>query len=631
MSRKNNKRKKSNPSKRKTTNHLGIEMYLEGKNLILKTNRTDKEQKKLVEKIIRNRPNFQKNFEDLIEKVIDIFSKYDNLILLGYLNYKLFLNHNNPIDDGKSELNLEYAISFSTAIKDNPTAIPNNKILYNLFHHLSNIRLSYNHFISSEIHLGKYSELESLLRFKTILEALYMRGDGYLQHVNKVYLEMFTPHNELLKKHYDFGFEELLETINQLEDSWYCRMYLPNGMPHPKGFERFEKWQKAKGLADEFVYGDLEPMKKFLKDNPDFVVYNERPAGYPIDQFSSFKELYKIRFFKEDHRKVVAALALEFGDNYNFLNPKFKGLPLNESLSNLKPIIKFEDEYYSFSFNVLIRNLFNISENLIKEADSNYYNERFLGNKYADTRDNYLENKTYELLKKFIPKSECYLNYKYKPGIKDENDNLIETEIDLIVISEKANYLIELKAGGLSAPSKRGALKSLTNQLSDTIGYGSYQSFRAHEYIKNNDDNKFYNKEGSLITIDKNKKTFRMTITLELLTGFITTLNDLIQLGAIDKNIDLAWNCSLFDFMIFSEILETEDDFIDYLEKRIPLLSDSRINVNDEIDLLGYYIENNELIDHELLEKSTTYTFSKASQDIDEYFQNNGPKPKKKK
>jgi len=390
----------------------------------------------------------------------------------------------------------------------------------------------------------------------------------------------------------------------------------------------FKEWQEEKGIK-MFRYGDQQPMIDFLSDNPDFVSRDDKPDAFLISDPKQFKELHKIRFRKTQHKKVVKAITQDFGENKNFINPKFQGLPLNETLITQKPIIKYKNDYYLFAFNLLTRNLFEISEFLIKNADNKYYKEKYLGNKYAKSRDNYLENKTAELLDNFIKDSTSYLNLKYKPGILDENGNLIETELDLLIISEKANYIIEIKAGGLSAPSKRGALKSLTGQLSETIGYGAYQSHRAYKYIKEHNDNSFYDKQGDSVNVDNTKKTFRITITLEHLSGFISNLHELKALGIVKPDVDFAWNCSLFDLMIFSEILENEDDFIDYLEQRIPLFTNEKIRVNDEIDLLGYFLENEKLIDEKLLKKVDSYSLNKCSGEIDEYFQKGGKKPKK--
>ena len=83
--------------------------------------------------------------------------------------------------------------------------------------------------------------------------------------------------------------------------------------------------------------------------------------------------------------------------------------------------------------------------------------------------------------------------------------------------------------------------------------------------------------------------------------------------------------------MIFSDIIENENDFIEYLEKRLSLYNNPNINVEDEIDFLGYFIENGELVDKKTLKKVTIYKLNKTSQDIDNYFKKGGIKTKRKR
>ncbi|ADV47561.1 hypothetical protein Celal_0211 [Cellulophaga algicola DSM 14237] len=608
----------------------GIELKLDGKNITVKNKRTKKQHEEYIQQVIANRPKNLEFIEKSIERVIEIFKTFDNFQLLGFLSYNHFLNHNNSDDDGMAEVTLEYANSFATALSNNPTKQPTTDIFEELKDLLTNIRMAYNAYISTEGLVGNYTEQESHLRFLTVLEALHMRGDGYMNHIYEVFKEMFSGHDQFFIDNYGFNSNDILETFIQLEDSWYCRLRLPNGAPHPSSMKRFKEWYEAKGIKS-FRADDPQPMIDFLADNPDFVSREGKPDGFLINDPKQFQELHKIRFRKEQHKKVAEAITQDFGENTDFLNPKFQGLPLNETLISQKPIIKYKNELYLFAFNILTRNIFDIAESLIKNANKKYYKEKYLGNKYSLSRDNYLENKTAELLDNFIKKSTSYLNLKYKPGILDENDNLVETELDLLIVSEKANYIIEIKAGGLSAPSKRGALKSLTGQLSETVGYGAYQSHRAYKYILEDDNNSFYDKQGNLINVDNTKKTFRLTITLEHLSGFISNLHELKELGIVKPDVEFAWNCSLFDLMIFSDILENEDDFIEYLEQRIPLFTSEKIRVNDEIDLLGYFLENGKLVDEKLLKKVDDYSLNKTSQEIDEYFQKGGKKPRKKR
>ena len=633
---KNKKKKVSSPKKNISKKSKvtirefdGMELKLDGENISLKNTRNEEEQIDFLNKIKENRPNLLLRINKFINRIEEIFKKYDNIQLLGYLAYNFYLNHDNTEDDGMAEVSLEYANSFSTAIKDNPDTKPDLKILWELKELLYNVRLAYNAYIGSEITDTESSPEENHLRFKAILEALHTRGNGYLNHIHEVYLELFSKHDDFFSDHYGFETKDLLDAFSQFEQSYYCRMKLPNGMPHPESFKRFDEWQKMNGIG-LIRSDDLRPMINFLSDNPDFVSVENRPHGYRVDNPSTFKDLYKVRFRKELHKKIADLVSIEFGENEDFLNPKFKGLPLNDSLVTTNPIIKYDGDYYLFAFNIFTRYLFDITESLIKKADSKYYKKKFLGNKYSKSRDNYLENKTADLFSNFLNKSDSYLNYKYKPGQKDENGNIIETEVDLLLSTEHANYIIEIKAGGLSAPSKRGAIKSLTSQLSETVGYGSYQSYRAFKYIMENDDNEFYNEDGDTINIDNSKKTFRIVITLEQLTTYISNLYELQQIGILDPEVHPAWTCSLFDILIFSEILDNEADFIDYLEQRLSILSNPKFIVNDEIDLLGLFLDNSKIIDEKKYENYTTVMINKSSQDIDQYFEKGGVKPTKK-
>lgn len=141
----------------------------------------------------------------------------------------------------------------------------------------------------------------------------------------------------------------------------------------------------------------------------------------------------------------------------------------------------------------------------------------------------------------------------------------------------------------------------------------------------------FFTQGGKKIAIDKASKFFRITITLEHLADLIAYMYDLKEIGVIDKNVDFAWTCSLFDLIIFAEIIENEVDFLDYLEKRIPLYQRAELHFSDEIDLLGHFLEHDLEFDEEMISKLTFFRLNKFSEDIDNYFERGGKKPIRKK
>lgn len=439
--RKNKKQKSKNrkSSKKKLDREIfrqdGLEFIREGKNIFIKNNRTSEEHEKFIEEVKKNRPLQLENVKKAIDKVIYIFENNNPIGLLGGLAYNEMINQFNPEDDGLSEVITEMGLSFATATNKISHNEPSAKTINELIKLLSYIREGYNAYIISETVTGKYSELEGRLRFKTILEALNIRGNGYLQHIYSVFRELFKGHDEFLIKHYVFSSEEILETILQLEDSFCCRLVLPNGLPHPANHSRFVQWSETKS-KDEIMDAGKHFIDLFGDENPDLIIENSKIQSYRIDDISDYENLFKIRFRYDFQKAVVDAISQEFGDNHEFLNPQFKGLPLNDTFITTNPIIKHKGDYYLFAFALPTRNLFNLTEKLIEKADKDYYNTKYLGNKYSLSRDNYLEAKAIELFKKIIPNSEAYPNCKYVT--QDEKGKDYETELDLLLKSENA-------------------------------------------------------------------------------------------------------------------------------------------------------------------------------------------------
>lgn len=630
--RKKKKKKKQNRQKRnrEVFRKNGIEVVREGKNIFIKNVRTPEEQKQFLESIKESRPKILESINGYVEQTIKIFEKFDNIKLLGALSSNELINSDNQTDDELAEVSLELGMSFSTAIQGNPIEEPSDRILHQLMDCLIEIRNGFNMYMMAENAEKKYTILEGQIRYKTILEALYVRGKAYKQHIYKIYSELFSGHDRFLIDSYSFDSNDILNTFLLLEDSLLCRIVFPDGMPHPSLHERFVQWSDTK-TESEIKSSGMHFIDYFGAENPDIVVENSKVSGYSIDNIRNYDQLFKIKFREPFQEKVVKSISMNFGDNTGFLNPNFKGLPLNDSKVFTNPIIEQNGNYYLFAYSLPTRSLFEITEALIKKADKNYYNKKYLGSSFSLSRDNYLENKTAELFKTIMPGSSSYLNIKYKPGIIDEIGNLIETELDLLILSKKATYLIEMKAGGLSAPSRRGAIKSLKGQLKETVGYGAFQSYRALKYITEDPKAVFYTSSGKKIYIDNSLPIFRVTITLEHLSGLISYMYDLKEIGVIDKNVDFAWTCSIFDLIIFSEIIENESDFIEYLEKRIPLYQRPEMSISDEIDLLGYFLEEGLQFDEELLKGVTNFKLNKYSSDIDDYYERGQPKPKRKK
>lgn len=637
-----NKNKSSNKAERSHESN-GIKISQKGNMTYVQNKRSKFEQEKFVNHVIENRPIFFNEIKRDIDAVVNEISHFDKISLLGILSYYQMAHQ--FTDDGQGEVVIEYAQSICTALPNlDKGTIPTFKQADNIIKQLIHIRHAFSHFYSSEKIAGKYSEVEGNIRLNMLLQSLFIRGDGYYQHVKIVFEELFKPHDDFFTKHYGFTSADIMDTFEQLEDSFCCRVVMPNGMPHMAGHSRFTHWSKNTSVEEGIKRG-VHPIVAFGEDNPDLIVREGKVIMYRMSDISGYPELFKIRPRYETHKKVIEALAISFGHNEAFLNPDYKAEPLNDSLIYKYPIIKEGNEYYLFGFNIGSRNLLSIAENLIEIKDKAYYNNHYLGNKYTKTRDSYLEKKVEDIFKAFLPTVNFYPNVKYSflndgstinCNKKNEQTGVVETELDLLGVGINATYLIEIKAGALNPAGKRGAIKSLTMTLKDVVGYAACQGFRAQKFIKDNDNPAFQHGKDEVI-INKEKPIYRISVSLDHLGGLMTYLYDLKELDIIDKNVDFAWTLSLYDLIIFSEIIKDEDEFQEYLKARIELYPRANIYIEDEISLLGYfYHEGNILFDNVKIGKSDHFQINKNySADIDRYFMNEfggqkSPKPRRR-
>ncbi|RYE12205.1 MAG: hypothetical protein EOP45_23270 [Sphingobacteriaceae bacterium] len=75
--------------------------------------------------------------------------------------------------------------------------------------------------------------------------------------------------------------------------------------------------------------------------------------------------------------------------------------------------------------------------------------------------------------------------------------------------------------------------------------------------------------------------------------------------------------------------MNSEEMFIDYLNKRLPMYSDKRLVDTDEMDMLGLYFENDLKID-KAFKGLDTVQLNQYKSDIDDYYQKKGKMPVKK-
>ncbi len=623
--------------KKEVRNINGVKIVRKGRNVFMKSTLTAEEREAYLKQIRENYPKVYEEIQALISEVVMLINQYDKIFVLGGIaafGYNKMLT--DPSDDGLSETLIEYCQSIAMATPNSQKGKkPTGKDLGRINDLLIKIRMYTSNYFSFEGATGKFSQIQSELRHDMISENIFMRGEGYMKHVIELFLEMFEGHDDFLNKHYGFTSQDVLNTLNKLEESFGCRIMLPNGRPHPVQTIKLNAYiLKNKISKKEIISGDY--LTGFAKENPEVIVQNNGVILYRLNDIETYDQLFQIRHYDDVQERVVKSLAMEFGANMSFITPdKFKYEVLNKSDIFNFPIVKEDENYYLFAMNMPTRNLFLLTQSLIERADKSYYENSFLGNRIQIAKDEFIEKKVLSLFKKMIPEANffkgVFYNYKNpKTKLNCTNSTDGNYELDILGISDNATYLIEVKAGLISDASKRGALSSIKTDLTGIIGDAICQSYRASMFITENENPNFEISTGENVSPINKNKIYRISVSFSVVGTLISALTKLQQYGIIDQNSGFAWAVNIYDLMAFADLIDSEKMFIDYLDKRLPLYLNESLANTDEMDLLGLYFANDLKIKNSLknVDNLQLYEFKK---NIDNYFEKGGSRPFKKR
>ena len=150
------------------------------------------------------------------------------------------------------------------------------------------------------------------------------------------------------------------------------------------------------------------------------------------------------------------------------------------------------------------------------------------------------------------------------------------------------------------------------------------QSKRALDYIKSKPKVEFRNRETNTslsIREEDFKNIILINVTADSFSEFTTDLNVLKSWDPeLLKGDVYPWSVNIYDLLVVTDLLENADDFIDYVSERVRLSKDNDIKSIDELDYLGYYLQNGSLTKEKDVEGKTIPMIIGYSEKIDEWY-----------
>jgi hypothetical protein len=210
--------------------------------------------------------------------------------------------------------------------------------------------------------------------------------------------------------------------------------------------------------------------------------------------------------------------------------------------------------------------------------------------RYEHRRASFVEMRALELFGKILPGAtiESRLPYPYTKA----DGTAAVGELDGLIVYGPVLLLIEAKGGPVKGSAKRGAPKSLRQDLGEVMGDAHGQAMRARDYIYSTERASFSRHDGTTFELarDTLEEVFLITVSLESLDVFEMHLAELRELGILRPG-DLPWAVSLLDLEVFAELIEWGPQLIHYLRRRLPLNGMDTL-LMEELDLLGAYLAN---------------------------------------
>ncbi|MCJ7458898.1 MAG: hypothetical protein MUP17_07895 [candidate division Zixibacteria bacterium] len=275
---------------------------------------------------------------------------------------------------------------------------------------------------------------------------------------------------------------------------------------------------------------------------------------------------------------------------------------------------------------MLVQNLQPILENLIREADSNYYSS-----KYLVIRKAYLENKSINYLAKMLPGAKIYKNLYY--SIR-ENGEQKRVELDGLILYDQNLLLIEAKSAPLSISAQRGGVERIKRDVNEVIVGAYSQCKRAKDYIDIEATPCFYDAKDQLLVKIGDKKFFKniflINVTLDSFGILATHLSSIKAIGLLDGK-EWPWSVYLNDLRVISELIEFPSQFLHYLQSRIRINEFPQFENMDELDIFGFYLKENLYFKEGELDDFTSVTLTGYTDEIDNYYQSAGGISEKKK
>ena len=167
-----------------------------------------------------------------------------------------------------------------------------------------------------------------------------------------------------------------------------------------------------------------------------------------------------------------------------------------------------------------------------------------------------------------------------------------EYELDGIIFIDNDVFFVEAKGHQINNRAKKGFFDRIQEHVDEIVEASHAQAIRAYEYLKGNPQAEFRDKRYKPVILDgsKFKNAYFISLTLEGIKSISTSLKAGNSLGLFGPD-TFPWIVSLYDLKVVCEHMEGPAYLIHYIHRRREFFKRKTYLVDDELDLLAFYLK----------------------------------------
>ena len=594
-----------------------LELIRAGKVVIMKNNSTPEQHAETLKRAAEANKELLVELETKIKELQDEVSKYDPLELMdhaGYMALAVLIHGKTESELSHEETRvlpgleyLQYLIA-RTPPPNTPNELTDDawkEVWAKVFEVLD---ITSNYLITRPIKGKTPTETDGLVQMLDQMR-LMVRVWRFPNFLEDYWKESLEPYDDLLRQAYGVGAAEIIAGLKQINT------YQKQGLMQ-KHIDVMDATKKLRARAAELGLheDDKDAYMTAIQQSAELKALHKDAQEKAQEAYTT--KLFEITDVSSLPKQVLSLLSVKPGEQplSQLTGPNHEDLsPLSTDIEHYKPFLEIDGKFYTFyhaGFDDRIAEII--------EADLNqrYPKQR---TSIEKARSDYVEIEAVELLSGIVKPEYRALNLFYPNP--DDNGQL--TELDGLIEVDDVLILVEVKSGGISAGTSRGAPASLEQDLKDLIFEGQRQSERAERYIKSADKIDFYDHTGKKVVHSvehkKFRKIFRVVVTRENL-GWIGA--SLAKLSVLDPSLSssMPWQVSVDDLRAIADLFAGKGvEFGHYLQVRLEAAENQALSQNDEIDHVALYNAMN-YYHKNVDDDANRMTFNAYSLPIDQYF-----------